>query len=162
MTLLTVTEYLCHKWPPICSVCRNHTTVLSAFMTCHRVCNKSNTTGYLQRKFEDTKGVIRSRKSKDKQNNGQRKRTKWTSNDLQNITQKTKDRSTRTPLKTGDELGCPEEFLLHLWYRYVPFVVIIIRSFPHSWLVTGSVTRVTRRVPQVEQELFRTPEFIPR
>ena len=24
MTWLTVTEYLCHKWPRICSVCRNH------------------------------------------------------------------------------------------------------------------------------------------
>ena len=29
----------------ICSFYRNHYTVLSTFMTCHRVCNKSNTTG---------------------------------------------------------------------------------------------------------------------
>jgi hypothetical protein len=40
-----VTEYLCHKWPWICSICRNHNPVLSSFMTYHRVCNKSNTTG---------------------------------------------------------------------------------------------------------------------
>jgi len=34
--------------------------------------------------------------------------TKWTNNDLQNTTQKTKDRVTRIPLNTGDELGCSE------------------------------------------------------
>ena len=32
---------------------------------------------------------------------------KSTNNDLQNITHKIKDRVTRTPLKTGGELGCP-------------------------------------------------------
>jgi hypothetical protein len=31
---------------------------------------------------------------------------KMTNNDLQNITHKTKDRLTRTILKTGDELKC--------------------------------------------------------
>ena len=52
--------------------------------------------------FEDTKGVIISRKSKkDRQYNGQRKKDKRTNNDLQNVTQETKDRATRTPLKTG-------------------------------------------------------------
>ena len=35
-------------------------------------------------KFEDTKGVIKSRKSKDRQNNGQKKQDKWTNNDLRN------------------------------------------------------------------------------
>ena len=39
-------------------------------------------------------------KEKNRQHNGQKKRTK---NDLQN-THKTKDRVTRTPLKTGGEL----------------------------------------------------------
>ena len=34
-----VTEYLCHKWPHICYVCRNHNPILSSFMTYHRVCN---------------------------------------------------------------------------------------------------------------------------
>jgi len=33
-------------------------------------------------------------------------RGKGTNNDLQNTTQKTKDRETRTPLKTGGELWC--------------------------------------------------------
>jgi len=45
MIWLTITEYLCHKWPPICAVCRNHNPVLSSCMTYQRVCNKSNTTG---------------------------------------------------------------------------------------------------------------------
>ena len=54
---------------------------------------------------EDTKGVIRFRKSKkDRQHNDQTKKNKTTNNDLQNITHKTKDRVTRTPLKTGGEL----------------------------------------------------------
>jgi hypothetical protein len=42
-----------------------------------------------------------SRNSKDRQPNGQKK--KKTNNDLQNTKQKTKDRPTRTPLKTGGE-----------------------------------------------------------
>ena len=37
--------------------------------------------------------VIRSRKSKDRQRNGQKKKDKGTNNDLQGTTQKTKDRS---------------------------------------------------------------------
>ena len=43
-------------------------------------------------KVEDTKGKIKSRKSKkDRQNKGQKKKDKMTSNDLQNITEKTED-----------------------------------------------------------------------
>jgi hypothetical protein len=41
-------------------------------------------------KVEDTKEVFRSRKSKDRQHNGQKKKDKKTNNDLQNITQKLK------------------------------------------------------------------------
>jgi hypothetical protein len=55
--------------------------------------------------FEDTKGVIRIRKSKkNRQHNGQKKKDKRTNNDLQNIARKTKDQVTRTPLNTGCEL----------------------------------------------------------
>jgi len=39
VTWLTVREYLCHKWPRICSTCHKHFPVLSSFMTYHRVCN---------------------------------------------------------------------------------------------------------------------------
>jgi hypothetical protein len=48
--------------------------------------------------LKDTRGIIGSLKSKDKQYNGQNKETK---NDLQNTTQRTKDRVTRTPLNFG-------------------------------------------------------------
>jgi hypothetical protein len=45
--------------------------------------------------FYDTKEVIRIRKSKkDRQHNGQKKKYKRTSNDVQNITHITKDRVT--------------------------------------------------------------------
>ena len=52
---------------------------------------------YLE-EFEDNKGVIIIRKSKDRQHNGQQKKYKRTNNDLQSITHKTKDLVTRTPL----------------------------------------------------------------
>jgi hypothetical protein len=41
-----------------------------------------------------------------------------------------------------------------------PLVVNTFRSFPHSWLVTGFVTRVTRRVPLVEQEVLTIPQHL--
>jgi len=50
--------------------------------------------------FEDTKGVIRNPKSKIVQFNYQQKKNKRKNNDLQNTTQKTKYRATRTLLKT--------------------------------------------------------------
>ena len=43
----------------------------------------------------------------------------------------------------------------------VPFVIITIRSFPLSWLITGFVIGVTQRVSHMEQELFTLPEFTP-
>jgi hypothetical protein len=41
--------------------------------------------------FGNTNGVIRVRKSKDRKRNGQKIKDKRTNNNLQNITQKTKD-----------------------------------------------------------------------
>ena len=43
MSWLTVTEYPCHKWLRICSICRKYFPVLNSFMIYHR--NWSNTTG---------------------------------------------------------------------------------------------------------------------
>ena len=54
-----------------------------------------------KKEFENIKGVIRIRKSK-------KDRYKRTHNDLQNTTEKTKDRATRTPLKTEMTSGAPE------------------------------------------------------
>ena len=51
------------------------------------------------------------------------------------------------------ELSARESFL-----EYVPLVVITFWSFPHSWLITGCVARVTRRMSLVEQELLTVPE----
>jgi hypothetical protein len=45
MNWLTVTEYLCHKWPRKCSIWRIHHPEISSFVTYHRFCNKSSTTG---------------------------------------------------------------------------------------------------------------------
>jgi hypothetical protein len=45
-------------------------------------------------------------------------------------------------------------------HGYVPLVVTISRSFPHSRLITGFVTRLTRRLPLVEQELLALPEHL--
>ena len=64
----------------------------------------------MQEEFEDTKGIIRIHKSKDRQYNSQNKKDRqynsqnkkdnWTNNDLQSTTQKTRDRATRTLLKS--------------------------------------------------------------
>ena len=45
-------------------------------------------------------------------------------------------------------------------HGYVPLVVNTSRSFPHSWLITGFVTRLTRRVSLLEQELLTLPEHL--
>ena len=59
---------------------------------------------FYRRRVEDTKEVIRIRKSKkNRQHNGQKKKDKQRST---KHTHKTKDRVTRTPLKTGGELRC--------------------------------------------------------
>jgi hypothetical protein len=42
-------------------------------------------TRWNKEEFEDIKGVIRVRKSKDIHHNGRKKKDKWTNNDLQNI-----------------------------------------------------------------------------
>jgi len=48
--------------------------------------------------FQDIKGVIRLRNSKDRQSIGHKKEDKRTSNDLENITQETDDQGTSTSL----------------------------------------------------------------
>jgi hypothetical protein len=60
----------------------------------------------LLKKFENTKGVIRSCKStKDRQYNSQKKKDERTNNDLQNTTQTNKDGATRTSQKPDVTLG---------------------------------------------------------
>jgi hypothetical protein len=60
---------------------------------------------FCQEKVEDTRALIRSRKSKmDRQYNSQKNKNERTTNDLQTTTQKIKDRAIRTPIKTDGEL----------------------------------------------------------
>ena len=61
----------------------------------------------MQEKFEGSTGLFRIRKSKkDRHYNGQKKKDKRTNGDLQSNTYKTKDRVTRTPLKTVGMNSC--------------------------------------------------------
>jgi hypothetical protein len=70
----------------------------------------------MEEEFEDTKGVIRIRKSKkNRQHNGQKKKYKRTNNDLQNIHIKLRS-SNRNPTKNRgwtQELQKGKQFLLH-------------------------------------------------
>ena len=63
--------------------------------------------------------------------------------------------------------GSPPSLGWPLWnicvtnnHGYVPLVVSTSRFFPHSWLFTGFVTRLTRLVPLVEQELPTLSEHL--
>jgi hypothetical protein len=81
----------------------NHTKVvseISSFETCVSI-QKSDKDddSYSRRAWRYQREVIRIRKSKkNRQRNVHKKKDKGINNDLQNITQKTKDRVTRTPL----------------------------------------------------------------
>jgi hypothetical protein len=52
------------------------------------------------------------------------------------------------------------EYLCHKWPRICSTCHKHSPSFPHSRLITGCVTRLTRRVPLVEQELLTLPEHL--
>jgi hypothetical protein len=52
------------------------------------------------------------------------------------------------------------EYLCHKWPRICSTCRNISRSFPRSWLITGFVIRLTRRVPLVEQEPLTLPEHL--
>ena len=80
--------------------------------------NHISETMYATRKFENTKGVIRREavNRKNRQHNRKKKKKKRTNNDQQNITQKIKDRATRTPLKKQGWTQVTRKFLLHMWH----------------------------------------------
>ena len=77
--------------------------------------------------FEDTKGVIRIRISKkNRQHNGQKKKIQMDKQRSIKHTYKTKDRVTRTPLKTGDEF----RWALRLYH---PSATLYIIRLCHSY-----------------------------
>ena len=45
-------------------------------------------------------------------------------------------------------------------HGYVPLVVKTSRSRPHSWLIIGFATRLTQRMPPVEQKRFTLPDHL--
>jgi hypothetical protein len=45
-------------------------------------------------------------------------------------------------------------------HGYVPLVVNTSWPFPHSWLITGFVSKLTRRVSLVAQELLTLPKHL--
>ena len=65
-------------------------------------------------------------------------------------------------LRSPSWFGYPLRNRCRKWPRIcsVCRVVITIWSFPHSWVTTGFVTRVTRRIPHVEQILLTLPEHL--
>jgi hypothetical protein len=62
------------------------------------------------------------------------------------------------------DIGDVSDVVLH-WHHKSTFVNPFqwkntSRSFPHSWRITGFVTRLIRRVPLVDQELLTLPEHL--
>jgi hypothetical protein len=67
----------------------------------------------LQEMFKDAKGEIRNRISKrERQHNGQKIKGKRTNNDLQNITQKTNDRATRSESSCTGRVCCSNYLMI--------------------------------------------------
>jgi hypothetical protein len=50
--------------------------------------------------------------------------------------------------------------LKYLCHRYVPLAVNTFQSFPHSWYIIEFVTRVTRQVPLLDEELLTVLEHL--
>ena len=88
LTVLHVTTW------PCATICRNVIIIGYSVKNIATIRQNSFESRYVPAKFEDTKWVIRSCKSKDSQYNGQKKKNKKTNNDPQNW-------ATRTPLKIG-------------------------------------------------------------
>ena len=65
-----------------------------------------NTTAKRKKTKGQTTQRQREKRQKDRQHNGKEKKDKRTNNDLPNTTQKAKDRTKRTPTKTGGERRC--------------------------------------------------------
>ncbi len=77
---------------------------------------------YMQaEEFEDTKGVIQIRKSKNNRQTTQWPKEKGQKDKQRSIkhTHKTKDRVTRIPLKSGVKSGAPEGWAVETYILYI-------------------------------------------
>ena len=52
------------------------------------------------------------------------------------------------------------EYLFHKWPRICSICRSHITAIQHSWIIIGFLTRVTRRLSLVEQELLALPEYL--
>ena len=98
---------------------------------------ESNRYFAMQEEFEDNKRVIRIRNSKNRQHNGQKEKGQKDKQRSTKHIHKTKDRVTRTPLKTRDELRCSGRVSSSCptsGTRRVDLSSIYIRFFLYSWL----------------------------
>ena len=80
--------------------------------------------------------IWRYRKSNDRQHNGQAKNNKRTNHDLQNTTQKAKDRTTWTPLKLGMMSDLEESTVPAPHVTLVAFLLLQFLIY-HVWGRTG-------------------------
>ena len=74
---------------------------------------------------------------------------KRTNNDLQNITQKTKDRATRTPLKTGSNLSFSERDSSSCDIRRITYLVISLEWRKYLIMITTNRTYLWSLLTQI-------------
>ena len=92
-------------WPDQCSIYRARGEYTNRY-TNDAIRNLNYYMNCVAEQFVDTKGVIRIRKSKDRQYNGKMKMDKRINNYLQQTTQKTKDWARKTHWKPGVRSSC--------------------------------------------------------
>jgi len=78
----------------------------------------------------------------------------WTSKMNDRLIDMTQPQNENVTVATMTRLPVMEYLCVTNNHGYVPLVVNTSRSFPHSRLITGFVTRLTPWVPLVEQELL--------
>ena len=103
---------------------RNRAFELSSSYNYYKLSNLSSSLKALK-----CQGVIRNCKLKDRKCSSQTENCKRTNYDLQNITQKTKDGATGTPVKTGSELRCLFKFDNTRLYRILYIYVFLLFIF---------------------------------
>jgi hypothetical protein len=89
-------EYMCNKWPRICYICRRHFPNVFIWLVLRIKKSLKIPKGQSESVNRSTYNIMTSRR---------------TNNYLQNTTQKTTDRATRIPVKTGNELGLPRMWM---------------------------------------------------
>jgi hypothetical protein len=111
MTLLTIMEYLCHKWPRICSTCRKQ------FNSTHK------------KSLKILKGYSKDVSTDNTMAKRQREKEQTT-----NITQQAKDRATRTLLKKSLKIPKGQSETVYR-KRTVAIVLSVLTSFEYPFSI---------------------------